>query len=239
MSTSHGRFPKVTTAMLLVLIAACAGGPEREGVTPTQAHMYAHFDRTKEIHEALVRGDIERARRGADWLATHQDVGRLPEGSYRFGVAMSTSAAQVREASDLGEAAVAAARMAGACGDCHREYRVDPRFLMGAPPPGGSGAKAEMDLHLWALERMWSGLVGPDDYAWTAGASALTRGWLSPKDVVSDPDSRETVRELVQQVYQLGTQAAAISDSHGRVEVYGEFLTTCIDCHRVTSAIIG
>ena len=239
MSASRGRFPKVATAMFLVLIAACAGGPEREGVTPTQAHMYAHFDRTREIHDALVRGTMEKARRGADWLATHQDSGMLPEGSDRYGVAMTTYAAQVREASDLREAAMAAARMAGACGDCHLEYRVEPRFLMGAPPPGGSGAKIEMALHVWASERMWNGLVGPDDYAWTSGASALTKGWLSPRDVVSDPNSRERVRELVQQVYEIGSRAETLSDSHERAEIYGDFLTTCIDCHLLTGAIIG
>ena len=43
-------------------------------------------------------------------------------------------------------------------------------------PPGGSGAEAEMALHVWASERMWNGLVGPDDFAWSSGASALKTG---------------------------------------------------------------
>jgi len=239
MSICRGAFSKVTSAIILFTLAACAGSPEREGVTPTQAHMYAHFDRTLEVHDALVRGDMERARRGAEWLATHQDAAMLPEGSERFSTLMRGQAGRVSEASELQEAAVAVARMASACGGCHEEYGIDPRFLMGAPPPGGSGAKAEMALHVWASERMWNGLVGPDDYAWTSGASALTKGWLSPRDVVADPSTRERVRELVQQVYQVGTRAGTVSDAQARAEVYGEFLTTCIDCHRLTSAIIG
>ncbi len=238
MSVSRGSFPNVIPAVLLFLVAACGGRPAQEGVTPTQAHMYAHFDRIGEVHDALVRGDMVRARSEAEWLATHQDTRGLPEGSDRYSVLMKTNATQVSEASDLRDGAMAAARMAGACGDCHREYSVDPRFLRGVQPPGGSGAKAEMALHVWASERMWNGLVGPNENAWISGASALKTGWLSPQDVVADPRTRERVRELTQQVYELGNRAEKLSDSGARAEVYGEFLTTCIDCHQLTAAII-
>ena len=238
MSLSRGSFPKVASAVFLFIAAACGGPPAQEGVTPAQAHMYAHFDRMGEVHDALVRGDMERARMGAEWLATHQDTRGLPGGSDRYTVLMKTNAAQVSEASDLREGAMAAARMASACGDCHREYSVNPRFIRGVQPPGGTGAKAEMALHVWASERMWNGLVGPNKNAWTSGASALKTGWLSPQDVVADPATRERVRELTQQVYELGNRAEKLSDPQARAEVYGEFLTTCIDCHQLTSAII-
>jgi hypothetical protein len=85
---------------------------------------------------------------------------------------------------------------------------------------------------------MWNGLVGPNENAWTSGASALKTGWLSPQDVVADPRTRERVRELTQQVYELGNRAENLSNSQARAEVYGEFLNTCIDCHQLTSAII-
>jgi len=231
--------PKVTSVGLLFLLAGCSGGPARDGVSPTQAHMYAHFDQTQAVHDALVRGNMEGAKAGALWLATHQDTRRLPEGSDRYSAIMREQATQVSKASGLQDAAMAAALMASACGDCHREYSVAPRFLMGAPPPGGSGAKAEMALHVWASERMWNGLVGPDDFAWSSGAAALKTGWLSPQEVVTDPTTGEKVRQLVRQVYDLGTQAEQASDPHARAGVYGNFLATCIDCHKLTSAIIG
>lgn len=239
MSVFHGEFLRVISVILLFPLFACASTPEREGVTANQAHMYAHFDRTREVHDALVRGNLEGARRGAQWLATHQDADKLPDGSEQFATLMRAKAMQVSYASELPEAAMAAAQMASACGGCHEKHSVAPRFLVGAPPPAGSGAKAEMALHVWASEQMWHGLVGLDDYAWTSGASALTKGWLSPGDVVTDQDAHERVRELVQQVYRLGTRAGTVEDPQGRAEVYGEFLTTCIDCHRLTSAIIG
>jgi hypothetical protein len=95
-----------------------------------------------------------------------------------------------------------------------------------------------MARHVWAAERMWEGLIGPEDFAWSSGASALKEGWLNPRAVVSDPDDRMRVRELVTQVYSLGAEAEAAQGSEERARIYGEFLTTCIDCHRLTKAII-
>ena len=152
--------------------------------------------------------------------------------------AMKSYASQVWEAQSLEAAADATAQVGQACGECHRRYQVAPRFLVGAPPPGGSGPRAEMARHVWAAERMWEGLVGPEDYAWHSGAEALKEGWLHPAEVISDPQDRDRIRELTQQVYALGARAAAIPEAEGRAEIYGEFLTTCIDCHQLTSAII-
>jgi cytochrome c553 len=201
--------------------------------------MHAHLDLTTEIHNALVRGSLAAARSGSNWIATHENTDKPEEGLLRYERAMATHAAEVRDASDLQEAAAAAARMASACGDCHKESGAEPQLLMGAPPSAGEGAKSEMALHVWASEQMWHGLVGPDDYAWTSGSSALKEGWLSPREVVRDPETRDQVRSLVQQVYSLGSRAETVSDPHERSEIYGEFLTTCIDCHQLTSAIIG
>jgi hypothetical protein len=85
---------------------------------------------------------------------------------------------------------------------------------------------------------MWNGLVGPDDHAWNSGASALATGWFVPEVVTADPETREQIRELVQRVYALGARAGNTSDPRARAELYGEFLSTCIDCHRLTSTTI-
>lgn len=238
MSAPHGRYSACTTITLFLLVSACGGNPEAEGVTPSQAHMYAHFDRTREVHDALIRRNPEAVREGSNWLATRQDPGQIPEGSSPYGAAMTGEATQVRDASDLRDAARATARMAAACGDCHQAYDVTPRFMMGAQP-SGSGTEDQMALHVWASEQMWKGLVGPDDYAWTSGASALKTGWLSPREVVADPALRERGQELVRQLYDTGSRARQVTESHERAEVYGDFLNTCIDCHEMTAAIIG
>jgi cytochrome c553 len=200
--------------------------------------MYAHFDRAAEVHHALVLGDMDTARQAAHWLATHEEITDIPPESEGEIAQMQAFAKAVAESQTLAEAAAAASQMGRVCGDCHEENRVAPRFLSGTAPPEGGGPQAEMARHVWASERMWEGLVGPLDYAWTSGAEALRGGWLDPQSVVSDPDDRVRVRELVRHVYEIGTQSEMASDSNRRAELYGEFLTTCIDCHELTGAVI-
>ncbi len=238
MSVSFGRSSPLAPLLLLLLFPACAGPPAREGVTPTQAHMYAHFDRAGEVHDALVRGELAKAREGAAWIASHGDGYGVPPESAQQDALMRRYAGQVQQASELHSAAQAAAQMGRTCGDCHRIHKVEPRFLVGSVPPQGGSARAEMALHVWAAERMWEGLVGPQDFAWASGAKALKGGWLDPHAVVSDAADREKVRVMVQTVYQIGSRAEGVSASEERASLYGEFLTTCIDCHRLTGALI-
>lgn len=238
MSASHRGFSHGSLFVLLLLLAACGGPPKREGVTPLQAHMYAHFDRAGEVHDALVRGQLDRARTAAHWLATHPETRMLPMDSDRHATAMAAYAMEASEASDLQAAAMATAQMGRICGDCHRENDVTPRFLVGTAAPGGSGPRAEMARHIWAADRMWHGLIGPDDFAWTSGARALSQGWLNPGEVVVEPGDRERLRELLRHVYELGSEAAVAPDPETRAEAYGSYLTTCIDCHDLTGAII-
>jgi hypothetical protein len=239
MNTSYGRFfLQSPVVVLLLLLMACAGPPRREAVTSVQAHMYAHFDRAGEVHDALVRGQLDRARAAAHWLATHEEPGMLPVDSDRHIAAMISFARQASEAPGLGAAAVAAAQMGRVCGDCHRDLDVSPRFLLGTVAPEGAGPKAEMARHIWASDRMWQGLIAPDDFAWSSGARGLTLGWLNPGEVVASPGDRERLRSMIQQVYDLAAQAEAAEEPEDRAEVYGTFLTTCIDCHQLTEAII-
>lgn len=203
-----------------------------------QAHMFAHYDRAAEVHDALVRGELTRAKRAAEWIATHQDPGELPGNRPELQSEMQGYANQVSWADELHEAAWAAAQMGRTCGDCHRVNDVSPRFLMGTAPPGGTGAQAEMARHVWAAERMWEGLIGPGDHAWSSGAEALRSGWLEPQEVMSNPEDRARVRDLVGKVYDLGIEADAATDAQARAEIYGQFLNTCNECHLLTEARI-
>ncbi len=230
---AHG----ATLGALPLLALACSPGPP--GVSPVQAHMYAHLDRASEVHDALVRGNLERAREGAEWLGNHQDTRKLPEGSDQLGALMAQYAVEIQTAPDLPEAAVAAAQMGRTCGDCHRQYEVTPRFLVGTAPPTGESSDAQMARHVWAAERMWEGLLGPQDFAWVSGAHSLREGWLNAGELVTDPKDAQEIRKLVQQVYSLGSRAETAHSSEARAELYGEFLTTCINCHELTGAIIG
>jgi len=233
----QGTLPLTLSALCFPLVS-CGGASPQEGVTPVQAHMFAHFDRAREVHDALVGGDLDRAKESAEWIVTHQDPTGSPGSPPEYRSAMRRYAGQVSVSRDLQAAASAAAHMGQACGDCHRANEVAPRFLIGTAPPGGSGPEAEMARHIWASERMWEGLVGPGDNAWRSGAEAIRGGWLDPQEVVSNPEDKPRIRELVRQVYDLGSQAHSTTDSEARAELYGAFLNTCNECHVLTAARI-
>jgi hypothetical protein len=238
MSTSPGRFSLGSLVLIPLLMVACAGPRPPDGITPRQAHLYAHYDRAGEVHDALVRVQMDRARAAARWLVDHPETRMVPPDSEPFASAMTASARSVVAASDLHDAAMATAQMGRICGDCHLAYGVELQSLVATAPPDGAGPTVEMARHVWAADRMWQGLIAPDDYAWTSGAKALSMGWLNPGDVAAAPGDRERLRGLIRQVYALAIQAETASDSETRAEVYGAFLVTCIDCHQLTGAII-
>lgn len=218
----------------LLFLLTCRGSSPREGVTPTQAHMFAHYDRADELHHALVTGDLDRAQEAAEWIATHQKRHDLEMGDSRHDAAVRAFAHQAVNSTQLQAASVAAARMASSCGDCHKEERVNARFLMGTATPGGTGPMAEMAKHIWAAERMWVGLLGPSDAAWAEGAKGMEEGWLDTQEIIVDPDDRQQVREMVRHIYDLAGRARTAMSAQDRAEIYGDFLSTCADCHKLT-----
>lgn len=234
----RGALPILVLLPFFLILSSCRGTGPREAVSPTQAHMFAHYDRATEVHDALVRGDLDRAKGAAEWIATHQEPRSFPGNAPSLQAEMQRFANQVAWAGKLEEATWASAHMGRTCGDCHRQNAVEPRFLVGPAPPGGTGPQAEMERHVWASERMWDGLVGPEDHAWRSGAEALKGGWLDPQEVVSNPEDRTRIRELVRQVYDLGLEAESIEDSDARADLYGRFLITCNECHVLTAARI-
>lgn len=200
--------------------------------------MCEHFDQATEARAALVRGDMETTRRAARWLATHEETTQLPPGSEDLLAEMRMYAQRASETSDLASSAQAISQMGRVCGSCHSTYKIDPQFFLGTAAPEGHGPRAEMARHVWASERMWEGMVGPLDHAWVEGAKELREGWLDPQEVVSNPGDRAKVHEMVRNVYEIGTRAEKTSEPSERAELYGSFLTTCIDCHRLTGAVI-
>jgi len=220
--------------LLPFFFLACWGNPSREGVTPLQAHMYAHYDRAEAVHQSLMHGEMGTAQESAEWIASHSEIHDIPPGTRRYDDAVRAFAGRVAQSTSLKDAAIAAARMGSSCGDCHQAQQVDPRFLMGTAPPGGGGPRAEMARHVWAADRMWVGLLGPSDAAWDEGARGFQGGWLDTQEVLVDPENRARIRALVRHVYDLGARAVDATGAQERAEIYGEFLNTCADCHSMT-----
>jgi hypothetical protein len=91
-----------------------------------------------------------------------------------------------------------------------------------------------MIRHLWAADRMWEGLVGPSDEAWTAGAQALDRDWAEGRSLIRAAADSEATVGLIGRIRALGHEALDTRVPKARAAVYAELLRTCNGCHDST-----
>ena len=208
---------------LAVIIAACAG-PRATG-----DRMFDHFSRATSIQSALIVGDLDGARRPAAWIAEHQVVAWASAGDRGWLEALGTAAAEIRDAGSVDEAADATGRLAESCAGCHTSVNDGPRFRSAGDPPDGDGQAAHMIRHLWAMDRMWEGLIGASQETWQAGARAIAE---------REPDEfagGSAVAALARAIHD-GANRAARTPAGERAEVYADLLKTCAGCHTLVGA---
>jgi cytochrome c553 len=208
----------------LVLLAACSQ-PET-----TTDHMQEHFTQVEATRAAVISGDLDAAREPARWLARHEATQGVPEGWGQHVVQMQLAAQRIVDANEIAPAAAATAEMGAICGGCHQGMDEGAQFTFVAPPPQEAGVVAHMLRHQWAAQRLWEGLVGPSEEAWSRGVAALAEAPLQPTE------SPEEVGELASRVHELGTQAGEATGFIDRAKVYGDLLATCAQCHRQMDA---
>jgi hypothetical protein len=189
--------------------------------------MRSHFKQVATIRTAVVAGKINDAIEPARTIVEMQGVDTLPA-VWRSSVKeLQAASARIRQSPDLPEAAAATADIGMTCGGCHVEL-TGPTIEVSAPPSESATVAERMKRHLWATERLWEGLYGPSDEAWTAGAQMLASDPLS-KDVLAAGDV--LAKSLAQRVVKLGTKAGSAKGGEERAKVYAEVLATCAPCH--------
>jgi cytochrome c556 len=204
--------------------AACAGGPDPETAAPS--HMFAHFMQVGVIQSAVVNGDVDATRRPARWIASHQEM-QFPASAQPALEQMRAEARVMLAQNELVDIARSLARMGTACGSCHQITHGGPQIKLSEAPPLTDTSDQHMSRHVWALDRMWEGLIAPSDAAWRAGAAALVD---APLHFDTGPKS-EQANELAANVHDLALTARTASDEKDRARVYGELLQTCYLCH--------
>jgi cytochrome c553 len=185
---------------------------------------------------AMILGDLPRARTAAQAIAGGGDAPTgLPANAARYATEMRDHAREVVAADNIAGASFGTARMAGACGNCHHAMGAGPHYSVLTRPVQGTGqVPLAMQLHYWAADRMWEGLIGPSDSAWAAGSLALADvPQYQSRIHVSAADSAD-VQALALRLHQLAVRAQLASTGNAREEVYGEFLETCATCHQIT-----
>ncbi len=202
--------------------------PELEMVT----HMHGNLDRLSEVKAAIIAGDLEAAREPATWIAEHNGVETLPKGWEPYIVRMRADATKVASATDLANASAHLSMIARACGDCHVANNSEVTFGFDQKPRDEfDGRRTHMQRHLWGVDRMWDGLIGPSDIAWNRGSDFLIDVPLSPEEVLGTSGNGEGIGTMAKQVHVLGGRGTQTKSAADRSELFGELLAVCGSCH--------
>lgn len=206
---------------------------DADEVTEAADHMHDHLTYITTIKAFIIMGRLEGVRQPANWLATHETLSDLPTSYEPFVDFMRSSARQVEKAEDLETAASAVSLMAQNCGSCHRASHVDVEFGYDALPAEWSDSETHMQRHQWAMDRLWEGLIGPSDAAWTRGAAMLSEEPLHADEVPANVTAgdAETFENIAREVHELGAAGAGLTGLSDRSQVYGRILGLCADCH--------
>ncbi|MEM7435330.1 MAG: hypothetical protein AAF436_09280 [Myxococcota bacterium] len=248
----------VVAALCLVALSGCECGKRQQpkDTPPAEAVLPPGFDRVMADHEglafvardALIRGDLERARQSMRKLAFFMEHTPYPDGGKDFARITKALAAEVRSGRDLEEACMAFARLSHACGQCHHTLNRGPPVRLD-PVPEGSDVKTHMRRHYWAVERMWEALLTDSPRTFQRAARVLAEAPLHGERV-PDSETPAGVSRLGFEVHDLafaaavegsnvvddyvpgpGERRASRPTTRGQAEIFGQILYTCNQCH--------
>jgi cytochrome c553 len=212
----------------IVVAVACAPQP----TTAVQPRMTDHFANVSLLYGAAAAGDLVAVRAQARLLLERETGAGMPGKAQPYVEELRSFAGLASRAPDQQSGASAVARVAAACGSCHRALnrKVPPDTLTG-PPEGDNPVETRMTRHQWAAARLWDGLVGPSDEAWQAGASVLRDAPMFTDRLTEDVEQYAAVTKLAWQVHEVGALANTVTDQTRRADLYGTLLATCATCH--------
>jgi hypothetical protein len=197
-----------------------------------KALMRGHFSHALQAREALIRGDMAKAKEAMKWLAGHEHGGSLPEKLKPLLPPMQQAAKDFAEAETLRDAGASLAATVARCGACHTEAQDGPIFAA-TPMPAGEGPKAHMQRHLWVAQRMFEGLALGSTELFSEAARALHDAPMGAEQLDGAAEKAANVKALGEYVHTLIEQAQKAETVEAQTDVYGRFLATCATCHRM------
>jgi mono/diheme cytochrome c family protein len=187
-----------------------------------QFEMSEHFMDASAIKDAVIDGELDTVVELAERLADREGhLAHPPDWRPHVDPVIAQAQGLIR-ATSVAEAAVGVAQLGGACADCHVALEVMPPFDDAVEPSDDESPRAVMLRHQWATDRLWEGLVGPSDWAWTHGADHFRVAPGCEGDV--RPDVCATLESF-------GPRLVATTEPAARRVLFGELLGTCAACH--------
>lgn len=247
-------------AFLLATLAGCECGFRQDPeATLSPIALPDGFDEAMRDHaklsidarDALILGDLPRARQSMRELAFFMEHTPYPEGGKEIAGLTEELVGQVRRGRDLEEASMAFARLSYTCGQCHHALNRGPPMKLD-PVPEGHDITSHMRRHYWAVERMWEALLADSPRTFQRAARVLAEAPLQG-DQVPDAETPAGATRLGFEVHDLafaaavegsnaaddyvpepGERRAARPTTRGQAEIFGQLMVTCHQCHQLT-----
>jgi hypothetical protein len=230
----------VTRALALLLALSCgkqAPAPDKPAVSSSQVEaqgdpgaMHTRLQALTIARDRLVAGDLPGAREQFQALADDAVPSLAPEAWRAPLEDLRDAAASGAEASSVAASAKAVAQGARACGACHGTMGGGPRWVAQPLP----APEALMARHVWASDRMWEGLIGPDPERWRVGTAALATEAGDSAALFSGIDlaTASQASKLHSRLHELADAGdRAGLEPSDQVELYAAFVGACADCH--------
>ena len=195
------------------------------------ARMHADLDSIREIHRALIFGDLDAARSRARQLSSISATDEVDEWErpVRF---VREQALRLASATSARDARHLSTDLATVCADCHM-VRARTMRVQAPPEPAADGSlRGAMARHEWAAETMWIGLIAPSSDIWRKGLAAIT----SPptRSSVFPPRRRQReVERLRRRLVALAAESRDLPGQGDRARRLSEIVDVCAACHAI------
>jgi mono/diheme cytochrome c family protein len=191
--------------------------------------MRHHFAEVIEIHDALVRGDLDAIRAPARTLTDLPLPMKIPATARRYVTAISDAARRVEDATTIGRAAAATVTMLRRCSDCHVAVGIRP--MPSAIDRRSASTAPVMLEHQLAFDELLQGFVLPSQTRWDEGANRLRLATLQPSGAIPDAASTRNMASAEADVRVIAQRAVGLTDPGSQAHTYVQLLTRCAECH--------
>ena len=174
------------------------------------------------VEDLLVAGRLDEASSLASLLEPHH-ASMAAAGPTSVDRPRALAAAHpMAHAATVEQACRATARVAAACGDCHRRLGARVTVESAPAPPTGSADRCS-PRHRWAIDRLADGVAGALDEPWRVGLEAFATAPLT------GPGHPAATR--VQAIARDALARVATDTLTTRAVIYSDLLGTCGTCH--------
>lgn len=195
--------------------------------------MHRHFSAIHSIHRALLRNDLQGARRRARSLELVRADGELAAWQHRVARIRAT-ARRLASATSTREARALVTTLATQCADCHADTADVSRFVWAAEPGDDGSVAARMERHEWAADMIWMGLVAPSSERWREGLDVLAAPPLLPDAIDDDRARYPAIERLSRRLATKAARARTLRDARARAAAFADMMGVCAGCHALT-----